>query len=98
MDQAVDKAFMNASNGFATLFWTMQRALALARRMVAAGRENDEIRDLLFESRRLLVVMRQQADLAPEDTRDSLVDLCEATEHNIRKLEDPSALRQTTVH
>ena len=83
------ETFMNAPDAFATLFGTMQRALALARKMVAAGRERDDLADLLFQSRRLLVVMRQHADLAPEDIRDSLVDLCEATDHSLRRLEHP---------
>lgn len=88
---------MNEPNTFATLYSTMQRALALARRMVAEGREAEELTDLLFHSRRLLVAMRRQADLAPEDTRDSLMDLCEATDHSLRRLEHPPP-RPATVH
>ena len=74
---------------FATLFSTMQRSLSLARRMVAAGRDTNEndLGNLLFQSRRLLVVMRQHADLAPADARDSLIDLCNAADQNLRRLE-----------
>ena len=72
---------------FATLFSTMQRSLLLARRMVAAGRDRNELGKLLFHSRRLLVVMRQHADLAPAEARDSLIDLCNAADRHLRRLE-----------
>lgn len=88
---------MNTPDAFATLYSTMQRALNLARRMVAEGREPGELTDLLFQSRRLLAAMRREADLAPEDMRDSLVDLCEAADNNLRRLEQPPP-RPRIVH
>ncbi|HSC99873.1 MAG TPA: hypothetical protein VLI21_13285 [Casimicrobiaceae bacterium] len=89
---------MNTPNAFAKLLWTMQRALALGRKMVAAGPEDAELRELLFQSRRLLAAMRQHADLAPDEERDSLIGLCESVDGNLRKLEHSAAQRVTIVH
>ena len=75
----------------------MRRALAVARKMVAAGRKADELGDLLFQSRRLLATMRQHAALAPEDERESLVALCEAIDLSLRKLEPPVARGHPTI-
>jgi hypothetical protein len=74
-------------DAFSTLFSTMQRSLFLARRMAAAGRDRNELGSLLVHSRSLLIVMRQHADLAPVDARDSLIDLCNAADQNLRRLE-----------
>ena len=83
---------------FPTLFCTMQRAVFLARRMAAAGRDGNELGKLLLHSRRLLIVMRQHADLAPADARDSLVELCNAADQHLRKLERPAATRAIVAH
>ena len=82
-----DQALTNPLDKFANLLWTMRRALALAHKMVAANRESEELRDLLFQSRRLLTAMRQRAASAPEDERDSLVELCEAIDRSLCRLE-----------
>lgn len=74
-------------DAFSTLFSTMQRSLFLARRMVAAGRDRNELGKLLSHSRHLLAAMRQHADLAPADARDSLIGLCNAADQNLRRLE-----------
>lgn len=86
------------ADSFPTLFTMMQRALVMARRIAASGRDKRELGDLLFHSRRLLVVMRQHADLAPADARDSLVDLCNAADQSLRKLEHPAVKHLTIVH
>ena len=86
------------SDSFPPLFSMMQRALVMARRMVATGRDRGELGDLLFQSRRLLVVMREHADLAPADARESLVDLCNAADRSLRKLERPAVKHLTLVH
>ena len=71
----------------APLFGTLQEAIGRARKLVSLGETDDELQELLVKSRQLLAMMERHAQLAPEDTRDSLLDLCNGADRSLGKLE-----------
>jgi hypothetical protein len=78
---------VDTSADFALLFGTLQDAIARARQLVSSGFTGAEVQELLLDSRQVLAKMEQCAQLAPEDTRDSLQGLCDAADRNLLKLE-----------
>ena len=78
---------MDTSAEFGPLFGILQETIGRARRLVSLGETGAELQALLFKSRQLLATMEQHAQLAPEDTRDSLLELCDGAERILRKLE-----------
>ena len=78
---------MDASADFAALFGALQQAIARARKSASLGDTSSEMQTLLFESRQLLTALERYASLAPEDTRDSLLDLCHGADRTLSKLE-----------
>ena len=72
---------------FAPLFGTLQEAIGRARKLVSLGVTGVELQALLIECRQLLARTEQYAQLAPEDERDSLLDLCDGAHRSLSKLE-----------
>jgi hypothetical protein len=72
---------------FAPLFGTLQGAIGRARKLVSLRPTGAELQEVLIESRQVLARMEQYAQLAPEDTRDSLLELCDAADKSLGKLE-----------
>lgn len=77
---------MGASADFAALFGTLQDAIGRARKLVSLGETGHQLHELLLESRQLLATLEHYAELAPEDTRDSLMELCDAADRSLGKL------------
>ena len=78
---------MDAQAEFAPLFGALQHAIGRVRKSVLLGDTGTEMKELLLESRQLLAALEQYAYLAPEDTRDSLLDLCHGADRSLSKLE-----------
>ena len=78
---------MDTSVQFAPVFGRLQESIGRARKLVSLGETGSELRELLLQSRELLATMEQCAQLAPEDTRDSLLGLCDGADRNLLKLD-----------
>jgi hypothetical protein len=78
---------VDAQAEFAPLFGALQEAIGRARKLVSLGETGAEFQELLFDARRLLAMMEQCAQLAPEDTRDSLLELCDGADRSLAKVE-----------
>ena len=82
----MSERLVDTSAEFSSLFGTFQDAIGRARRLVSLGETGAQLQELLLESRQLLATMEHYAQLAPEDTRDSLMELCDAADKSLGKL------------
>jgi hypothetical protein len=82
----MSERLVGASADFASLFGTFQDAIGRARKLVSLGETGAQLQELLLESRQLLATMEHYARLAPEDTRDSLMELCDGADRSLGKL------------